>query len=332
MTATDEFDFTGIEDDILLAGKDAYAPREGGYGGGDSFWAMKANTSKTLYFHTDPWEDNGDGTIRWGSSQGIWFNYRAIFAEAGLAGGVELPPGSREFAVKDQTVVELPDGTRQRQDIRIDSPEADPLLQLVVPYIPRMNKKASAPYRPVADRGAVNVVEIGEGGEEYPKILVLSGPRMAKLKKKLKDYHDMVDGFTCVDKQWVLSLSGQGATEELELRWVKGAPPIDLPEPFDIRVLLQAQRAEILDIVESATGVDVSAVAAAEAAAAEEDVPAYEPPVADEPGAYPEVDKAELYASFTDTRLKNLLAKKGVRIPKDTKREGLLKLALEHDA
>ena len=145
----------------------------------------------------------------------------------------------------------------------------------------------------------------------------------------------MVEGFTCVDKQWVLSLTGQGASEELDLRWVKGAPPIDMPEPYDIRVLLQNQRTEILDIVQATTGVDITAVAAAEAAAAEETddgIPGaeYVPPVADEPGAYPEVDRAELYASYTDTRLKNLLAKKGVRVPAKTNREGLLKLALEH--
>lgn len=324
--AAAEYDFSGIDDDILLAGKETWGPREGGGGDGTSFWALKANTSRTIYFHTDPWIETPDGIV-WDRETGTWFNYRAIYTQEGLAGGIELPGGLKEFAVKDIVIVDTPEGPR-RKEIPLSGPDADPLLQMVVPFIPKMNKNANQPYRPVTDKGAVNVVEIGENGEEWPKILVMTGPRMAKLKKKLLEYRDMLDGnFTCVGKQWVLSVSGQGASEELELRWVKGAPPIEMPEPFDIRELLTEQRQKVLDIIEADSGIDVSAEKDAEGYA-EETVP-YDGP--DEPGASPQADKAEYYASMTDTRLKSLLTKKGVRVPARANRETLLKLALEHE-
>ena len=255
-----------------------------------------------------------------------WWTWREVYAQDGMAGGVELPNGMRSFPVTDQKVVTDEDGNRWRQDIHPTSPEYDELLSLVVPYVPRFSSTGKA-YRPVKDKVGVNIVEVSEDGGLFPKVLCLTGARGVKLKKALRDYREMVDGFSAIGKRWRLTISGQGATEDLDLRWLKTDPktgepfpPIDLPEPFDIPALLMERRERIRGIVEGHTGIASSEPAAVTHGDVEV--------LADDPK--PVASSDELYASMTDNRLKTLLAKNGISVPPKTGREELLSLALEH--
>lgn len=324
-----DYDFNAFDDDVLLDDSAGWA---GGGGGGDNFWNYKAGQSIEFYMVTDFWTARADHG---------WANWRECFAREGLAGGVELPGGLKGVPVRD--FVMNPDG--KRVNIPIESPDADPLLKLVVPYVDKKSKRPG-PQRPVTDKVGLNIVEVAADGTLYPKILVLTGPRGAKLKRQLQSWREMVDGFSAVGRRFVMSTSGQGASEVLTLNVVKDAPPIELPEPVDILEKLQERREAIFALVESWTGVDTSAARnATEDALSDPDAvaeydPAFAPgPVIDETftqpvvvDLVPEAPATPPYESMTDARLRTLLQKKGVAIPPKTPRAKLLEMAVEHSA
>lgn len=323
---TADYDFNVIDDDTLLDDSAGWA----GGGGGDNFWNYKAGQKIEFYMVTDFWTARADHG---------WANWRECFAREGLAGGVELPGGLKGVPVRDFVVNQ--DG--KRVNIPIESPEADPLLRLVVPYTDKKSKRPG-PQRPVTDKVGLNIVEVADDGTLYHKVLVLTGPRGAKLKRQLQSWREMVDGFSAVGRRFVLTTSGQGAAEVLSVSVVKDPPPVDIPEPIDILQKLQERREGILALVESWTGVDTSAARdIPEDPVTAQDVTAdFDPAFSQGPELDPAFTQpvvADLapteptpppYESMTDARLRSLLTKKGHTPPPKTPRAKLLEMAVEH--
>lgn len=311
-----DYDFNTFEDDVLLDDRSGWAA---GSGGGDNFWNYKAGQTISFYLVTDFWtarEDHG------------WANWRECFAREGLAGGIELPGGLKGVPVRDFAM----NADGKRVNIPVESPDADPLLTLIAPYVDKKSKRPG-PQRPVSDKVGLNIVEVTDEGTLYHKVLVLTGPRGAKLKRQLQSWREMVDGFSAVGRQFVMTTSGQGASEILTLNVVKDAPPIELPEPIDILAKLQERREAIFAIVESWTGVDTASYVREDAVAPADEVTSFDPAFAPAPDfVQPVVADVAPYESMTDTRLKSLLQKKGIAVKPKTPREELLRLAQEHSA
>jgi hypothetical protein len=231
----------------------------------------------------------------------------------------------KAFPVRDQVTYTDDDGNPRRRDLTPGEPGYDHLLSLVVPFVGRYSKKAE---RPVKDKVGVAVVEVAADGTLYPKVLTMSANRYRKISEILKGYRAMNPGFSLVGFPWMLSITGETtANEAISLVPLPDEPAIDLPDPIDIPEQLRQLKQRVMEVVQSSTGVDTSAYAAEEAATPAETVPAELPEAPQQAEAAP-VDKAALYATMTDTRLKQLLTKKGVSIAPKTQREELLRLAL----
>ena len=340
------YDYSTVADDFLLGDDRGYAG--GGGGGGDNFWSMKAKTTLTVYFTTPgPWTKDLDHG---------WWSWREIFAQNGLTGVGDLPPGMKAFPVRDQETYRDADDVLRRRDIAPSDPAYDQLLALVVPYVnDRDKERGRKATRPVRDVVGVSVVELAPDGQLYPKVLTMTANRYRKMHETITSFRAMnPTEFTLMGFPWVFGFTGDTAAVELPiLRPLPDQPPIDLPDPHDIPELLQGKRAQVYAFVQQATGVDTSAYSGAETAAVAEatapaeaaavpDAPAPADGVANgqvdemvppppEPPADEPVGRAEIYGAMTETRLKTLLTKKGVSVRPKTPRDELIRMAVEHN-
>jgi hypothetical protein len=318
MTTSYDYDaYSSVDDELLLADDRGYTG--GGGGGSDSFWALKSGSNLKVYFTTPgPWTKQLDHG---------WWNWREIFAQDGLTGVGQLPGGMKAFPVKDQVNYRDDEGNLRRRDIPASDPGYDQLLALVVPYANQRDEKKKKATRPVRDVVGVSIVELGTDGSLYPKILTMSANRYRKIYEQIQSFRAMNKDFSLVGFPWQISIQGEAAAEVVSFRPLPDEPPIDLPEPHDIPELLKAKREQVYAYVQAATGVDTSTYAQAEKAAPAEEVQQAEA-VTDGEVA---VDKSEVYASMTDTRLKTLLTKKGVSVAPKTPRDELLALAVANN-
>jgi hypothetical protein len=250
-----------------------------------AFWNLKEGSTTILYFLSDPWNDPANA----------WFDWREIYARDGFVGGIQPTGGLRGVPVDDT-----------------DGPEGDILLSLVQPYV---TQKSTTPVRPVETKVGISIVEIQEGEKEIHKVLVLSAARFRKLMERVKSWQEMDDDFTLVGRRFRLTVEGKGYAEQIILSPIKGAAPIDLPEPFDIPALLEARRATIFDLIHAESGLNE---------VVEEKVSVDPPSVYEPQSAY-----ATPYDGMTAARLKTLLNKAGVSFHPEADREALIKLATQ---
>jgi hypothetical protein len=291
------FEFTTLDDDLLNAGIDGYVKS-----GGSSYnpiYPLKSNEERRVYFVTDPWTKNED----YG-----WFSYRAVAAFEGLRGGYQLPNGCKEFPVNDQEIVVDSDGVRRRKSAPRGT---DPILELVAP---------STKYPPAdgrvkgTDKYAVNVID--EEGNHI--ILTMSGARGSELVRIIAGFREVDDTFTCTKYPWVLKVIGGPGSYSLTAKPLPKEPPIELPDPINIKEVMTGIRHQVEVFVKSLTG-DQSV----EEAVVVEDsiVDTFESSVA---------TSAEDYTTMSAVRLKALLTKKGVAIPPRCTQPALAELAASH--
>lgn len=296
-------DFMSLDDDLVLAGIDGYVRSSNS----NYFPIYRLKQGTTVFrFVTDPWtrnEDNG------------WLFYREVSAFDGLRGGFPLPNGLKEFPVNDQVTIVTPEGEKRRTN----GPRGqDPLLELVAPStkFPPADGRAKG-----ADKLAVNVID-SEGNHI---ILKMSGARGADLLRAFNGYRDLSDDFTVTRFPWQLTLSGAGASTTLSVKPLKNEPPVELPEPFDLRVVMDNIRAQVEEYVNSLRGdSDEQAVAADDDLTVDD----FEAQVSH---ADDNLEQRQKYAQLTDARLKALLSKNGITVPPRSTRPALIELAVAHN-
>ena len=314
-------DFSSVDEDLMLSDNSGYESS----GGGGGFWALKENSSQTVYFLSDPWTKDVDHG---------WWIWREVMAWEGLKGDIMLPGGYKTFPVRDQRVVEIA-GKRKRQDISLSSDDADELLKMVKPYLPRGETRRSEPYRPVKDAIGACVVEVSPDGTQYPpKVIVFTKTRYSKLLEQIKTAKQYAGpSFTLVGHPWLLQISGKGMGEVVRLIPLLDQPPIELPEIIDIPEALRQKRQALYDIIQSSTGVETTEYAAEDVDAAEpmEAGEISEPVEPVEPVVLSDAEAREaLYATWTPARFRTLLKKKGVTVNPSADIEELKSLARQH--
>ena len=219
-----------------------------------------------------------------------------------------MPNGLKTFPVNDQ-IIQVIDGERRR----FNAPRGtDPLLELVQP---------SSKYPPAdgrakgQDKLAVNV--LNDEGEHI--ILKMSGARGKELLQQFNAFRDMDPSFDCTKFPWQLTLSGAGASSSLAIKPLKSEPPMDAPEPFNLKNELSAIRERVERFVDSLRGDQTEAVADDE----DDIVDAFEAAVVEESS-----DPRDTFSSMSDARLKALLTKNGVAVPPRSTRPALIELAM----
>jgi hypothetical protein len=292
-------DFRSVDLDALLAPKPTMSSSsDGRY----AFWNAKQDASYTFYFVTDPWTKHEDFG---------WYGWREIFAQNGFVGGItDVPGGLRGVPVDDS-----------------HGPDSDPLLALVEPYIPRFGDHPR-PIRPVETKVGFNIVQIentDNGVQESHRILVVSEARYKAIIQIINGWRDVSENFSLLGRKFVLSFPKM---QPPVLQISRDSMPIDLPQPYNIPLLLQLRRDQLMDHIEAESGVSFGA--------ARDDVKFVEPDVAEEVSLDGVDDFAEIvkevnlgpsFDDMTDARITQLLKKAGVPVKPGMSRTQLIGLA-----